>query len=437
MRKNMARHKLELERTQPIALSVYTGKTIHRKSVGSRLVLPPNPWKGKGYFEPDVIYDGGSVYSPGDAVTPGALSAAESLGEMNPAPFPKGQGKRRLALADWIVDEKNPLTARVMVNRVWSWHFGQGLAGNPNNFGGTGLPPTHPLLLDYLADWFMENDGSVKKLNQLIASSEAYRRSAIHPEASQVSERDPRGELYACFTPRRLTAEEFRDAMLVTSGEMNPAIGGIPARPDINPEVAVQPRQIMGGTASVYEPDQKPDMRNRRSIYTERIRGLRDPFLEIFNQPGPDNSCELRETSTVAPQALTLFNSEEVRDRAVAFADRLRNEKLDDKQTVQRAFALALGRSPSETELRVCLDHWKAATKEEAGKTYKPKPIQDAIERTVMAEKTGEPYDFVEFMPAYTNYEPDLQLADVDAETRGLSHVCLVLFNVNEFGYLD
>ena len=204
-------------------------------------------------MEKDAIYTGGSVYSQGDPVTPGALSAAESLGEMEVAAFPSGQGKRRLALADWIVDEKNPLTARVMVNRVWSWHFGKGLAGNPNNFGGTGIPPTHPLLLDYLANWFMENGWSVKELNRLIVSSKVYRRSSRHPDASVVRERAPRGELYATFAPRRLTAEELRDAMLVASGEMNLEVGGIPARPDMNPEVAMQPRQIMGGTASVYE----------------------------------------------------------------------------------------------------------------------------------------------------------------------------------------
>ncbi len=434
--KNVTRHKIEKDGVLPLAHSVYTGKTIGRKNVQGRIEMPAEPWD-KGEMEQDAIYTGGNVYSPGEPVKPGALSAAESLGEMDANPFPTGKGKRRLALANWIVDEKNPLTARVMVNRVWSWHFGKGLAGNPNNFGGTGLPPTHPLLLDYLANWFMENGWSVKKLNRLIVGSEAYRRSSVHPEGSLVKERDLRGELYASFDSRRLTAEEFRDAMLAVSGEMNPELGGIPARPDINPEVAFQPRQIMGGTASVYEPDPKPEMRNRRSLYTERVRGLRDPFLEIFNQPGPDNSCELRETSTVAPQALTLLNSEEVRDRAVAFADRVVKEGRDDVETIRRAFELALARSPNKTEIRACLDHWKAATETETGKTYEPKKFPDQIVRTVMAEKTGEPYDFVEFMPAYTNYQPDLQMGDVDAKTRGLSHVCLVLFNLNEFGYID
>ncbi len=436
MKKNISRHDLEYDTTKPIAYSVYTGKTIARKIVSGRIKVPQDRW-GEGKWDKDAIYAGGSIYSPTDPVKPGALSAAESLGKMKVAPFPADKGKRRLALAEWIVDEKNPLTARVMVNRVWSWHFGKALAGNPNNFGGTGILPTHPGLLDYLANWFMENGWSVKKLNQHIVSSDAYRRSSRHPDASLVRERDPRSELYAIFAPRRLTAEEFRDAMLVASGEMNPQVGGIPARADINFEVAVQPRQIMGGTASVFEPHPKPAMRNRRSLYAERARGLRDPFMEAFNQPGPDNSCELRETSTVAPQALTLFNAEEVQERSVAFADRLIKEGLNDEATIQRAFELALGRKATSVELDACRNHWSISSQEENGIDYESKEFAKWIKRSVMAEKTGELYDFVEFMPAYNRYEPDLQMANVDARTRALSQVCLVIFNLNEFAYLD
>ena len=174
-----------------------------------------------------------------------------------------------------------------MVNRIWSWHFGKGLAGNPNNFGATGKLPTHPELLDFLADWFVKNDWSVKKLNELIVTSTAYRRSSRHPDPKALVAKDSAGGLYAAFKPRRLAAEEFRDAMLSISGELNRQIGGIPSRPEINPEVAVQPRQIMGGTASVYEPDPFPQMRNRRSLYAEKFRGLRDPFFETFNQLDP------------------------------------------------------------------------------------------------------------------------------------------------------
>jgi hypothetical protein len=252
-----------------------------------------------------------------------------------------------------------------------------------------------------------------------------------------VKERDPKALLYATFQPRRLAAEELRDAMLSASGELNPQFGGIPARPDINFEVAIQPVQIMGGTASVYEPDLEPEQRNRRTLYAERLRGMRDPFLESFNQPGSDNSCEVRETSTVAPQALTLFNTEEVHDRALALANRVVGENLDDESAIRRAFELTLARLPNESELATCLDHWKTATKEESARIPEPRTFANQIERTVMAEKTGEPYTFTEFMPNYTNYTPDLQPSDVDAKTRGLAQVCLVLFNLNEFAYLD
>ena len=193
----------------------------------------------------------------------------------------------------------------------------------------------------------------------------------------------------------------------------------------------------MGGTASVYEPDPLPQKRNRRTLYAEKLRGLRDPFMEAFNQPGSDASCELRESSTVAPQALTLLNAEEVQDRALAFAARLLRERKSDPAVIQRAFELSLGRKATREEVVACVMRWKSALKSE----NKKKPVHPSfpkkIKRTVMAEKTGEPYDFWEFLPASTSYQPDLQRSQTDARTRGLAHVCLVLFNSNEFAYLD
>lgn len=438
MRKNIARHKWELEKTQPIAFSVYTGKTITRNNVGARIKPPAKPW-GKGNIEEDTILEGGDVYSRGDPVRPGPLSAAMHLGNMEAAEFPsESKGRRRLALAKWITDPQNPLTARVMVNRVWSWHFGKGLAGNPNNFGATGKPPTHPELLDFLADWFIKNDWSIKQLNKLILTSRTYRRSSrlIEPNAN----REELEELYALAPIRRLTAEEFRDTMLAVSGELNPAVGGIPCHPDINQEVATQPRQIMGGTASVYEPDALPKTRNRRTLYTEKIRGLRDPFLETFNQPGPDKSCELRETSTIAPQALTLMNATELQDRALAFAQRLleESEKKSDREVIESAFGSALGRPATEAEVLACIEHWRSAVAADVDPVISPESQYPAeLLRTVMAEKTGEPYQFVEKLPGSKDYVPDLQPHQVDARTRGLAQVCLVLMNSNEFAYLD
>jgi hypothetical protein len=194
----------------------------------------------------------------------------------------------------------------------------------------------------------------------------------------------------------------------------------------------------MGCTASVYEPDPLPQQRNRRSLYAERIRGLRDPFMETFNQPGFDKSCELRESSTVAPQALTLFNAEEVHDRARAFAKRLLKAGGEDSEVVQRMFEVALARPPTDLEITACLRRWREATEEEAAMVAPAKRIvASEITRTVMAEKTGEPYDFIEVMPAYDDYVPDLQPYEIDARTRGLAHVCLVVMNSNEFAYVD
>ena len=436
IKKNISRHNIERDKTQPIALTVYTGKTIERKSVNSRIRIPAKPWD-KGTLESDTILLNGDAYSEGAPVTPGALSAAETLGNMNPTTFPGKQGTRRLALANWITAPDNPLTARVMVNRVWAWHFGKGLAGNPNNFGSTGESPSHPELLDFLADWFINHNWSVKQLNQLLLTSKAYRRSTRHPDPKLSDEKDPDNQYLSTFPPRRLTAEEFRDAMLTVSGELNTSVGGVPCRPDINREVAMQPRQIMGGTASVYEPDPLPKQRNRRTIYTEKLRGLRDPFMELFNQPGPDKSCELRQTSTVAPQALTLMNAEEIQDRSLAFAAMLIQKHQSDKDVIRSAFVRALGRAPTDSETRQCLEHWQRCTNEEAELQHEPHTYPTSTLRTVMAEKTGEPYEFVEHMPAYESYIPDLQPNQTNARTRGLAQVCLVILNLNEFAYLD
>lgn len=435
--KNIKRHQWELDRVRPIAYSVYTGKTITRKNVQSRLLKPDDPWK-KGYFKDDVIHSDGDIFAKGDRVRPGAISAAALMSDWQHYELEVGPDKRRLSLADWIVDERNPLTARVIVNRVWSWHFGRGIAGNPNNFGGTGELPTHPLLLDFLADWFIDHGWSIKPLNELIVSSRTYQRSRQHPDPGALADKDPNGKWYAAWQPRRLSAEEIRDSMLFCSGELNDQVGGIPARPDMNREVAMQPRQIMGGTASVYEPDPLPSQRNRRSIYAEKIRGLRDPFLETFNQPGPDNSCERRDTSIVATQALTLIHSAEVNDRALSLANRvLQTTKNDDHSAIDTLFQIVMQRKPTTAETTACLARWKEATSEEESLSPKPNRIAAEIVRTVMAEKTGKPYDFTEHMPAYQEYVADLGRDEVDARTRGLSHVCLVLFNSNEFLSVD
>ena len=232
----------------------------------------------------------------------------------------------RSALADWIASPTNPLTARSIANRIWQWHFGQGLAGNPNNFGTTGKKPTHPELLDWLAATLIEEGWSLKALHRHIIMSHAYRRSTEHPQRDELARVDPQGTSYAVFRPRRLTSEELRDSLLALSGELNREIGGIPARPEMNLEAALQPRMVMGTFAAAWQPSPRPAQRHRRSVYALKIRGLRDPFQEVFNEPSPENSCEARDASTVTPQVFSLFNSQASYDRALALAARLRRE---------------------------------------------------------------------------------------------------------------
>jgi hypothetical protein len=267
--------------------------------------------------------------------------------------------------------------------------------------------------------------------------SETYRRSSRHPHPEAVAAKDPAGTSYAAFPPRRLTAEEIRDAMLAASGELSPETGGIPVRPEISPEAALQPRQVMGTFAPAWVPSPLPEQRHRRTLYTLRLRGLRDPFLEVFNQPAPETPCEARDTSTVTPQVFALFNGQSTRDRALAFAARLLKETETKDEAIGRAFRLALGRPPTDAEAAACLKHWTAMTDRYRGLTFEKPARPREVVREAVEENTGERFTFTEVLDAAADFVPDLHPADVSPEVRGLMEVCLVQFNANEFVYLD
>lgn len=430
-RKNLARHTWELDRYRPIAYSVYTGRTPTLSNVQSRLHMPSDPAK-EGTWEATAILAGGDAFSATTPVTPGVLSClATPRAEISEAPH-----GRRLALARWIADPRNPLTARVLVNRVWQHHFGQALAGNPNNFGATGKKPTHPELLDYLAATFVEQGWSIKKLHRLIMTSQAYQRSSQHPHMAAVSQKDPDKTAYAYFPMRRLSAEELRDAMLAASDELNRTVGGAPIRPDMNLEAALQPRQIMGTYAPAYQPSALPEQRNRRSIYAMRIRGLADPFLEVFNQPSSEKSCEIRDASTVATQAFALLNGEETYDRALAMAGSVLRENLNDRDAISLAFRRTLSREPTPEERDTCLAHWQRMTARHEQLEFLPQNSPKEVVRHAIEEMNGEPFTFIEKLEVYEDYVPDTKPWSVDSRTRGLAEVCLVLFNTNEFIYV-
>lgn len=431
-RKWQNRFTWEFDRYLPIAFTVYNGKTHIPNGYYGRIRRPDDPL-AKGELERTAILAGGDPFSPTEPVSPGVLSAVTGCRSTS---IPETVSGRRLALADWITDSGNPLTPRVLVNRIWSWHFGQGLAGNPNNFGTTGKKPSHPELLDWLAVELLDHGWSLKHLHRVIMLSDAYRRSGTSPNRELLKERDPEGTSYAVFRPRRLAAEELRDAMLAISGELNPTMGGIPARPDMNLEAALQPRMIMGTFAPSYVPHPRPEQRNRRTIYVHQTRGLRFPFLETFNQPGSERPCELRDQSNITPQVFALLNGQDPHDRALAFAVRVLNETRSEEEAVGRAFELAFGRPPLEDEVRLTLDHWREMTARQTLLPVEPFTYPTEIVREANEENTGETFTFTEKLFVYENYVPDLQPHQADPRTRGLADVCLMLLNANELIYV-
>jgi hypothetical protein len=449
-RKGLQRLKWSEQRYQPVAFSVYSGHTPQLKSVYEPLKCPDDPLSS-GILEQTAILVGGDPFSAGEPVSPGTLSAADAFRPSHPPQIPSDVVGRRRALADWIAAPDNPLTARVMVNRIWQWHFGQALAGNPNNFGATGKKPTHPELLDYLARQFIESGWSIKSMHRLILQSQAYQRSTQHPHHDALAANDPNGISYAVFAARRLEAEELRDAMLAASGELNRAVGGIPVRPEMNLEAALQPRMVMGTFAEAWQPSPLPEQRHRRSLYALKIRGQRDPMMEVFNAPAPDLSCEARDTSTVTPQVFALFNSEITFDRALALAHRIAGD-IAGRQTdtrlspadefqlrpehVRRLFRLTCGRSPTADEVKLCTRHWQAMR--ERHRTLSPQPPQYPLEvqREAVEENTGEKFTFTEPLEVYADFVPDLKSHQASAELRAFAEVCLVVLNSNEFAYV-
>lgn len=245
------------------------------------------------------------------------------FGGTSQAAITKGSGRRELAA--WIASPSNPLTARVIVNRLWQWHFGEGLVRTPNNFGLLAEPPTHPDLLDWLATQFIADGWSLKKLHRRLLLSEAYQRSSAAPPP-QVA-RDPENRWRARFSARRLEAEAIRDAMLYVSGKLDPSPGG-PAGAEVSAPC--------------------------RSLYIQTARWDRSNFATLFDAANPDASVEKRLTSTVAPQALFLLNHDFVHTQAALLARRLLQEAGDaEAARIEHAYQLLFARPPRAEELHI------------------------------------------------------------------------------------
>jgi hypothetical protein len=251
----------------------------------------------------------------------------------------------RTKLARWVTDRRNPLTPRVIVNRIWQDHFGQGIVRTANNFGVNGERPSHPELLDYLASRLLENGWRLKAIHRMILLSSAYRQSSrVVDQAAQRIDSDDR--LLWHFAKRRLSAEEIRDAMLSASGLINLKVGGPSVMLPVDPELI----------HLLYKPSQwqvssDPEDQHRRSIYLIAKRNLRLPFMEAFDQPALATSCSRRESSTHAPQALELLNGRISNEMAGALAERLEKDCGGDKaRMIEEGYELVLGRSPDEKE---------------------------------------------------------------------------------------
>ena len=302
--------------------------------------------------------------------------------------------RSRAKLALWLSRPEHPLTARVLVNRLWQWHFGSGIVSTPNDFGRMGAAPTHPKLLDWLATELVGRGWSLKSMHRLIMSSDAYQRTSRFPDPT-ASEADP-GNLYLWrMNRRRLEAESLWDALHAASGTLNLKLGGRSFCPPL------EEGDLAGKNwVRVYA---DPEEQNRRAVYILVQRNFGFPMFETFDTPDPAVSCSVREVTTVPPQALFFLNDKMVFNQAEAFAARLIRDLGDNPASwIHDAWRIALGREPTADE-------------QKEAKTL----LESLTELEVKAKK------------------PDSLVGTGQARTRALTQLCLAVFNLSEFSYVD
>jgi len=285
----------------------------------------------------------GDVESPGEVVSPGGIaSVLGSIADFGLSPDASDED-RRIKLAQWVTSPENPLFARVLVNRVWHYHFGTGLVESPSDFGFSGGRPSHPELLNWLANEFTTRNYSLKELHKIIVTSETYRQSSQPRNEALVKDADNR--LLWRFSPRRLEAETIRDRMLFTSGLLNPEFGGKGFSDYIE--------QTFNGT-SYFEPyDPVGPEFHRRSIYRFTPRAANQGLLDALDCPDPAVSAPRRTPTTTPIQALAMWNNNLVLRLAGEFSKRLEREASGIEQQIERAWQLALQREPTVEEFRV------------------------------------------------------------------------------------
>lgn len=323
----------DLKRLQPVAMSL-------RHSYG-----PP--------FEPGVpetrVLNRGEWDKPGEVVEPGFPSVITGHQEAAPIrldPFKRWPTRsRRLALAQWIASSDNPMTARVLVNRLWDWHFGRGLVATPSDFGKLSGGASHPELIDWLARQFTGSKWSVKAMHRLILNSATYRQSSGQHD-SKAESVDPENTLLWRFRSRRIEAEAVRDAVLAVSGRLNPEQFGLPIFPPLPEGLAEEVKYDNSKWATQDGPEGR-----KRSIYIYQQRSMTMPLMQTFDSVVCDATRDRRQASVTPLQALAMYNGRFANEEATHFAERVRKEAGDSAAAqIQLAFKIALGREPAPEE---------------------------------------------------------------------------------------
>jgi hypothetical protein len=281
-----------------------------------------------------TVFVRGDYHNPGDAVE---RTVPEILRLSAPAPDVKTKSGR-LELADWIVDPRNPLPSRVMANRIWQGHFGDGIVRTPDNYGRLGERPSNPELLDYLAKTFMENGWSIKKMNRLIMLSKTYQMSAVYDEATKA--KDPENRLVSHFPRQRLSIEEIRDAYLAMGGDLDLTMGGT-----LDPGVGTD------GETSAGRISMNPEKTNRRSIYLPLRRSNLPTLYTLFDFGDAATPEGHRNPTTVATQALFAMNSPMVIREARNVAESVLKQEKQDKRRVEEIYLRVLDRRPDAGEI--------------------------------------------------------------------------------------
>jgi hypothetical protein len=311
-------------------------------------------WTDKGRTAPPLhLLKKGDPNRLGPVVEPGHLSAIPALDRPLAAPSEKARTTtRRLQLANWIADPKQPLAARVWANRVWQGHFGSGLVRTPDNFGFTGEKPTHPELLDWLAAEFLANGGKTKPLHRLILQSDTYRQSSVHPKQDEYAKTDATNRLWWRADRRRLDAEALRDSLLAAAGNLKlDRIGG----PSFSPLIPLDALEGLSTKSAAWMPS-PPEEQGRRGVYVFAKRGLLPPLLTTFDLPDTTLPNCRRDVTTVPTQALALLNNPFVHEQSAALARRIGTKGSNTEQATT-AWRLVLARDPTPGELKAAVGH--------------------------------------------------------------------------------